>query len=82
MISAKIKKFLENKKVKYESVGHKIVYTAYDKAATLRVKEEAVAKTLVVKLDPPSPGLRQGKTHAVHLLTACERYDVFSRSKL
>jgi len=48
----KIIKFLENSKTKYELLKHKTVYTAYDKAATLKVPEKIVGKTLVVKLDP------------------------------
>lgn len=51
MISAKVKKFLDRAGAKYELLDHKIVYTAYDKAATLCLKEEVIAKTLVVRLD-------------------------------
>lgn len=50
-IPSKVLKFLEKAKVKYEPVKHKKVYTAYDKAATLRVPLKIVGKTLVVKLD-------------------------------
>ncbi len=41
-------KFLEKNKIKYELISHKTVYTAYDKAATLKVKPEIVGKTLVL----------------------------------
>lgn len=51
MIPAKLKRFLDKAKVKYEVLHHKTVYTACDKAATLRLPEKIVAKTLVVKLD-------------------------------
>ena len=51
MISQKIIKFLEKAKIKYEPVEHQTVYTAFDKAATLKVKPKIVGKTLVVKLD-------------------------------
>ena len=50
-IPQKITKYLEKARVKYEPVKHKIVYTAHDKAATLRVPEKIVGKTLVMKFD-------------------------------
>lgn len=50
-IPSKIIKFLEKSGVKYEIVEHKTVYTAYDKAATLRVKPNVIGKTLVLKTD-------------------------------
>jgi Cys-tRNA(Pro) deacylase len=50
-IPQKIIKFLEEAKVKYEPIEHRTVYTAFDKAATLKVKPKIVGKTLLVKLD-------------------------------
>jgi len=50
-IPQKIIKFLEKAKVKYEPIGHRTVYTAYDKAATLRVPAKIVGKTLVIRFD-------------------------------
>ena len=50
-IPQKITKYLEKAKVKYEPVKHKTVYTARDKAATLRVPEKIVGKVLVVKFN-------------------------------
>lgn len=50
-IPKKITKYLEKAKVKYEPIKHKTVYTAHDKAATLRVPEKIVGKTLVMKFD-------------------------------
>jgi Ala-tRNA(Pro) deacylase len=50
-IPAKIIKYLDKAKIKYEVVGHKTVYTAYDKAATLKIKPNAIGKTLVLKAD-------------------------------
>jgi len=49
--SQKLINFLEKSKIKYELLKHKTVYTAHDKAATLRVPEKIVGKTLVVRLD-------------------------------
>ena len=50
-VPQKIIKFLDKNKVKYEIIKHRTVYTAFDKAATLRVTPKIVGKTLVVKLD-------------------------------
>lgn len=47
----KLIKLLDKNKVKYEKIEHRIVYTAYDKAQTLKVPEKMVGKTLVMKLD-------------------------------
>jgi Ala-tRNA(Pro) deacylase len=48
-IAKKIIKFLS--KIKYEPISHRTVYTAFDKAQTLRVPEKIVGKTLVIKMD-------------------------------
>lgn len=50
-IPKKLINFLEKNKVKYEEVGHRTVYTAQDKAATLKVKPNIIGKTLVLRLD-------------------------------
>lgn len=50
-IPSKIQKFLEKEKVKYEAISHRTVYTAFDKAQTLRLPEKIIGKTLVVKID-------------------------------
>ena len=51
MLSKTIQKFLDTDKFKYEVLEHKTVYTAFDKAATLRAKPQEVGKTVVVSLD-------------------------------
>ena len=50
-IPQKLIKFLDDNKIKYEIVQHKTVFTAYDKAATLKVKPSLIGKTLVLKTD-------------------------------
>ncbi len=50
-IPKKLINFLDKSKAKYEILKHKTVYTAFDKAKTLRVKENIIGKTLVVKMD-------------------------------
>ncbi|MDP2926938.1 MAG: YbaK/EbsC family protein [bacterium] len=48
-IPAKLTNFLSQNKVKFEEINHRTVYTALDKAATLKVKPKLIAKTLVLK---------------------------------
>lgn len=50
-IPSKIIKFLDKNKIKYEKIPHRTVYTAYDKAATLKVKPNIIGKTLILKID-------------------------------
>jgi Ala-tRNA(Pro) deacylase len=50
-ISKKILKFLDGAKIKYETLKHRTVYTAFDKSKTLKVSEKKVGKTLILKLD-------------------------------
>jgi prolyl-tRNA editing enzyme YbaK/EbsC (Cys-tRNA(Pro) deacylase) len=50
-IPKKIENFLKNSRVKYELVKHRTVYTARDKAATLKVPEKTIGKTLVLRVD-------------------------------
>ena len=51
LISKPLQNFLTERKIKYEVVEHKIVYTAHDKAATLHIKPEIVGKTIAVVFD-------------------------------
>lgn len=50
-ISKKIINLLEKNRVEYELIGHKTVYTAFDKAQTLKMKPGMIGKTLVLKTD-------------------------------
>ncbi len=50
-VPRKVINFLEKSKVKYELVGHKTVYTAFDKARTLKLKQNVIGKSLVLKID-------------------------------
>lgn len=49
MIISKLKNFLEKKKIKYEDVSHKAVFSAKEAAKVCKVKLEEIAKTLIVK---------------------------------
>jgi len=51
MIPKKILSFLEKSGVKSEIIDHRKVYTAIDKARTMRAKDGSVAKTVVLKAD-------------------------------
>jgi len=53
-IPKRIINFLEKSKAKYEIIEHRKVFTAHDKAATLKVPEKISVKTLAVKITPPS----------------------------
>jgi prolyl-tRNA editing enzyme YbaK/EbsC (Cys-tRNA(Pro) deacylase) len=46
----KIINFLEKNKIKYQPVDHKTVYTAFDKAQTLKMAPKMIGKTLVMKV--------------------------------
>ena len=50
-IPKKVEGYLKKAKVKFEGIGHRTVYTAYDLAQTLKKDLKEVAKTLVVKAD-------------------------------
>jgi len=65
-IPQKLIKFLEKNKVKYELIRHRTVYTAFDKAVTLKVPQKMVGKTLVIKLD---------KNPAIILISANKNLD-------
>jgi len=60
-------KFLDKNKVKYETIKHRVVYTALDKAATLKTKPQEVAKSVIVSLD--------AKDHALALIPANKNLD-------
>lgn len=47
----KLIKLLDKNKVKYEKILHRTVYTAYDKAQTLKVPKKIVGKSLVLKVN-------------------------------
>jgi Ala-tRNA(Pro) deacylase len=47
----KVIKFLQKSKVRYDLLEHKTVYTAFDKAKTLKIKPNLVAKSLILKSD-------------------------------
>lgn len=47
----KFESFLQERKVKFSVVEHRVVYTAYDLAATLHVEPKTIAKSLLIGAD-------------------------------
>jgi len=48
---SKIAKYLNEQRVKYKTIAHKVVYTARDIAATTKKKINEIAKVVLVKTD-------------------------------
>ncbi len=67
MLAKTIKNFLEKNKIKYELLEHRTVFTAFDKAATLKVKPAIIGKTVVLSLD--------SKDHTLGLIPANKNVD-------
>ena len=72
-IPKKLTKFLDENKAKYELIEHRTVYTAYDKARTLKIPEKTVGKTLILKI---------GKNLAVVLIPAIKSLDMVKLKKV
>lgn len=47
----KVENYLVKSELSFDAFWHRKVYTAFDKAATLKIKQGLIAKVLVVKLD-------------------------------
>ncbi|NMC51326.1 hypothetical protein GYA54_01185 [Candidatus Kuenenbacteria bacterium] len=52
-MNKKLIKYLDDNKIKYELMEHRVVYTAYDVAATMHVKLGEIAKSLLIKFNKP-----------------------------
>ncbi len=50
-VSKKIINYLDKNGYKYETINHKMTYTAWDTSQTEHIKPQEVAKTLVMKAD-------------------------------
>lgn len=66
-ISKTLQNFLDKNKIKYEPIEHRTVFTALDKAATLKAKPATIGKTVIISLD--------GKDHALGLIPANRNLD-------
>lgn len=79
-MNKKLLKHLDDSKVKYEIVTHRVVYTAYDVAATLHLKLNQIAKSLLVKMNKP---LESGKKpYAIAVVPADKNIDLKKLAKV
>ncbi len=72
-----VEKLLKDSKVKYEVLKHKTVYTAFDKAKTLKIKPKEVVKTLTLKI-----GSGAGAKYALVSISADKNFDKEKFKKL
>jgi len=80
MISKKLTKILEQSGKNFEVVEHKIVYTAFDVAQTMKVKLNQIAKSLLVKTNKP---LEYGKKpYAIVIVPADKNLDLKKLAKI
>ena len=79
-MNKKLIKYLEENKVKYELLEHKVVYTASDVAATMHVKLSEIAKSLLVKFNKPFEDGR--KPYALVIVAADKNIDFKKLSKV
>lgn len=79
-MNKKLVKLLQDKKVKHEIITHRIAYTAYDVAATLHLKLNQIAKSLLVKTNKP---LAHGtKPYALVVVPADKNVDLKKLAKI
>ncbi len=79
-ISKKLLKILIDNKVKHEIIKHKKVFTAYDAAATLKVKLNTIAKSLLIKMNK---SLEHGqKPYAIAMVPADKNIDLKKLAKV
>ena len=78
-MTKKLTKSLEESKLNFETIEHKVVYTAYDVAATMKLKLNQIAKSLLVKTNKP---LESGKKpYAIIIVPADKNIDLKKLAK-
>lgn len=80
MISKKLQKYFDKSGIKYEVVEHRTVYTAYDAAATMKVKLNTIAKSLLVKFNKPF--INGEKPYGLAIVTADKNIDLKKLTKV
>lgn len=80
MLPKKLLKYLENNKTKFEVVEHKVVYTAFDAAQTMKVKLNEIAKALLIKFNKPF--IDGQKPYAVVIVGADKNIDLKKLAKV
>jgi len=73
-IAKKLEKHLDESGVKYEVAEHRTVYTAYDVAATMKIKLNQVAKSLLIKFNKPF--ITGEKPYAIVVVPADKNIDL------
>ncbi len=80
MLSKKLLKHLEKQQINFEIVEHKLVYTAFDAAATMKVKLNQIAKSLLVKFNKPF--VNGMKPYAIVIIGADKNIDLKKLKKV
>ncbi|HPI67374.1 MAG TPA: YbaK/EbsC family protein [bacterium] len=79
-MNKKLLKNLEESKLKFELIKHRKVFTAHDAAATMHVKLNTIAKSLLVKTNKP---LEHGKKpYAIVIVPADKNIDLKKLAKV
>jgi len=79
-MNKKLLKTLEESKLKFEAIKHRKVFTAHDAAATMHVKLNTIAKSLLVKMNKP---LEHGKKpYAMAVVSADKNIDLKKLAKV
>ena len=63
-ISTKVTKLLDEAKVKYKTIEHKVVYTAHDAAQTTKKKLSEIAKVVLVRVEGAPVGVIASRQQA------------------
>lgn len=71
-LPVKVKNYLDNLKLKYEVIPHRTVFTVHDLGQTLKIKTNAIVKTLLIKAD---------KNYHLVVLAANRRLDLNALKK-
>ena len=80
MLSKRLLKYLEDNKAKFEVVEHKLVYTAFDAAVTMKIKLNEIAKSLLVKFNKPF--IDGTKPYAIVIVGADKNIDLKKLKKV
>lgn len=74
MVPKKLQAYLEKSDAKADAIVHRTVYTAYDLAKTTKLKLEMIAKTMLLKVEPPY-GAAKSK-YVIAVLPASHQVDM------
>ena len=59
-LETKVTKLLDQAKIKYKTLQHKVVFTAHDVGATTKKKLSEIAKVVLVKVEGAAPSIASG----------------------